>query len=75
MIYLRHDLAMPYDDWKFACKSKTQSMFSKKLLRHFYSPSKLQRRCIKKGSNVRTPNGVNRRKVISPKKTSTIASK
>ena len=75
MIYIKHDISIPYDEWKHALKSKTHSMFCKRILRQIYTSSELLKLCVKEGENVKTPNGVHKRKLIPPKVTDAVVSK
>ncbi|KAL7290769.1 hypothetical protein TKK_0015516 [Trichogramma kaykai] len=67
-IYLRHNYSMKYDDWTIIMKSRTESIFCKKILEHFYNSDELKRICVKqinKNNPIRTPNGVNAKEEVS----------
>ena len=75
MVYIKHDVSIPHCDWVKALQAKTRSMFTKLIFRKIYTEDEIVRRCIKEGNTVLTPNGVNKRKALSPKKVDAIASK
>ncbi|XP_023247719.1 uncharacterized protein LOC111643761, partial [Copidosoma floridanum] len=68
LVYMKHGIWIKNDDWIILLKNKKGSTFSKAILRYFYSPQDLIKRCVKPGENVKTPNGKNPRVCISPKK-------
>lgn len=74
MVYLRHDLSITKDKWKFIKKQSSGSKFCKQLLRYFYTREEMKSRCVSDKIETRTPEGVHKRRMISPKKTDAVRS-
>lgn len=74
MVYIKHDLVVPYKSWQ-EWMLKSESLFSKELLNYFYSKEEMTRRCVLEGDLVLTPHRIHKRVKISPKKSDAIERK
>ena len=74
-MHLCYGYSMEKHEWDAIFKSKTASIFTKKLLRHIYTPAEIVQRSVSGDEKWKTPNGKNSRKQITPQKDKIIKSK
>ncbi|KAL7291597.1 hypothetical protein TKK_0014638 [Trichogramma kaykai] len=52
MIYLRHGYSLERESWNSILNSKTESLFCKKLLRHFFDDQELRQMGVNRGREI-----------------------